>query len=77
MEEEFYYADAPDPDVMSQRSAAICDLAETADAVKTPQVKKLLIRALEAMVWSITPPRGELVAFKPEFPATKLQDSAE
>lgn len=72
MDEEFYYADAPATDVMVQRCEAICALAEVADQVKTKKVQTLVINALEAMVWSITPPRGEVVAFKPAFPTSKL-----
>lgn len=76
-EDDYYYAAVGEPDVMSKRCEAITDLAITADIVQNREVKRLLIQAVEAMVWSITPPRGELVAFKAPFPAKKLEAEPE
>jgi hypothetical protein len=71
MDEEFYYAGPAEPDAMAQRCEMINELARTADGVSCGTIKGLLVDALKAMVWSITPPRGQVVAFKPDFPTEK------
>lgn len=51
-------------DTMSERAQAMCRLAATVDATISPDARMLLLKAMDALLYTINPPRGELKEIK-------------
>ena len=52
-------------DVVSERAATIANLADVARRCRDAKTKALVHKTMEALLWSISPPRGEVVPLQP------------
>jgi hypothetical protein len=61
---------------MCDRVYALCTLGKAVDDAKTPGVKTRLLKAMDAVIYSIDPPRGQLhaVAKTGESPVRLVRD---
>lgn len=74
--QEFYLTSPHQEALESMQAACVCaiNLGVAADGIKTPAIKKLMIRALENMVWAMDPPRGQLAVVKVGGTAIAVND---
>jgi hypothetical protein len=61
MDEEYMM---PQMDVMAVRAAMLCQLAEAVENASNTKSKKMLLQAMESLLYTIDVPRGEVVEFK-------------
>lgn len=48
------------PDIMSLRAALIGNLAQTVDQVHNEDAKTMILAAMECLLFTINPPRGQV-----------------
>jgi hypothetical protein len=57
MDDEYF---GPPADIMSLRAGMMAHLAAQVNETNDPKARKLLIQAMDALLYTINPPRGEV-----------------
>jgi hypothetical protein len=76
MEKEMLELTTGPEDIMSVRAGMMIALAETVDKVRNEAAQDMLLYAMDCLLFTINPPRGELVSIKKDAIPDTPDDAA-
>lgn len=69
--DEGYEVIPEENDEVSQRGLALIEMAKAVDDTKDPRAKQILLKAMDAILRTISPPMGQLKVIDGKLPRTR------